>query len=118
MFKIKEQHLCLQFTEKYINDIQHQLDQCNNALVTQDQVCLENLSLDLLDQRLKAYVYLQQQKFRHKIECQLSKFKDHVHEKQLCNTLFNDNNLTYDQVSHLCGCFFSSSFNSLFFPMY
>jgi hypothetical protein len=100
MSNTNESQLCLQFAKKYINDIQHQLDQCNNALLTHNQINLENLSLDQLDQRLKEYIYSQQKHFRHKIDCQLIKFKDHVHEKQLGDTLFNGNNLIYNQVSH------------------
>jgi hypothetical protein len=48
MFNIKEPYLCMQFVEKYINDIQHQLDHCNNALMIQGSLCLESLSLDHL----------------------------------------------------------------------
>ena len=101
MSNTKESHLCLQFLEKYINDIQHQLHQCNQTLITQIQSCPENLSIDIIDQRLKEYISSQQRKFRHKLDRQLSKFKDNIQEKQLDHTLFNGNNLTHDQVSHL-----------------
>ena len=100
MFNTKEPHLCLQFVEKYINDIQHQLDQCNNALIRQNPSCPESLSVDVLDQRLKEYIESQQKHFRHKIDHQLSKFKDNIQEKQFYHTLFNGN-LTHDQVGHL-----------------
>ena len=97
-FNTEEPHLCLQFTEKFINGIQHQLEQCNSALRTQCSSYPDSLTIDLLDQRLKEYVHSQQKPFRHKINSQLLKYKQMVQEKQLYHTLFNVN-LARSQVS-------------------
>jgi len=45
----------------------------------QSPSCPESLSIDIIDQRLKEYIYSQQKHFRQKINNQLSKFKENIH---------------------------------------
>ena len=99
MSNTNDHELCLQFTEKYITDIQHQLHQCNNTLMAQNLSCPESLSLNIVDHRLKEYIDSQQKHFRRKIDHQLSKSKEDIQEKQLYHTLFNGN-LTHARVEY------------------
>lgn len=99
MFKTKDARLCFLSIEEYIQNIQHQLHQCNERLTEQTPSCPESLSIPVIDQRLKEYVDAQQKHFRRKIDHQLSKFKENIHAKQLEDTLSNDS-LPLHQVGH------------------
>ncbi|CAF1418102.1 unnamed protein product [Adineta steineri] len=95
-FQTKDSRLCYQSIEKYIHDIQYQLEQCNKILMEQNSTCPESISIDICDVHLKKYIESQQKQFRQKINHQLSKFKECIQEQQLHHTLFNDN-VTKDQ---------------------
>lgn len=81
----------MQFIEKFISGIRHQLGQLDRALATQGSSYPTSLAVGILDQRLKEYVHSQQKTFRHKMNAQLSELKQNMEEKQLHRTLFSGN---------------------------
>lgn len=105
MSRTNQWDACCKFVTNYFNDIKQQLNRRNNELVTHNESCLEDLTIDILDERLKKYISSQQTQFRHKINNQLSNFKANMHEKQLYHNLFT-NSFTDEQVRVLYPCHF------------
>ncbi|CAF3592697.1 unnamed protein product [Rotaria socialis] len=94
--EINEPQLCRKFVQDYLTHIQQQLEQCITKLNLQAETCPKTLTVTLLDHHLKEYICSQQKRFTRKIQYQLKRFKDEMHEKRLHHILFQ-NNLTSHQ---------------------
>ena len=84
-----------------MNEIELKLDQCAKELTIQFQSCPATLlPLHLtLDQDLKEFVQLQQKYLSNKLNYQLARFQDCIHEKELFQML-STYSVTSDQVTH------------------
>jgi hypothetical protein len=99
MAKTDEHELCQQFVTTHLSTITLQSEQCTNELNIQFQSCPTTL-LPLrttLDQNLKEFVQIQQKHLSNKMNFQLTRYKDMIHEKELFQTLSTFNR-TNDQV--------------------
>ncbi|CAF3514137.1 unnamed protein product [Rotaria socialis] len=94
--EINEPQLCRKFVQDYLTHIQQQLEQCITKLNLQAETCPKTLTVTLIDHHLKEYICSQQKRFTRKIQYQLKRFKDEMHEKRLHHILFQ-NNLTSHQ---------------------
>ncbi|CAF4438859.1 unnamed protein product, partial [Rotaria sp. Silwood2] len=95
--KTNEHSLCQEFVQKHLKDIQLQFDQYTHDLVTQSEKCPTTLCpLVTLDTHIKEFIQLQQQSLSNKLNYQLIRYKNIIHEKELFQTLSNYN-LTVDQ---------------------
>jgi len=98
MTKTNEHQLCQEFVEHYLHDIIRQLNECHVELITQSQSCPSTfLPLDILDNSLKEFVYVQRKYLSKIINDHLTRFKDFIHEKELLDNL-STYILTGDQV--------------------
>jgi hypothetical protein len=99
MAKTDEYELCQQFVTTHLSTITFQSEQCTTELNIQFQSCPTTL-LPLrttLDQNLKEFVQIQQKHLLNKMNFQLARYKDMIHEKELFQTLSTFNR-TDDQV--------------------
>jgi hypothetical protein len=89
MAKTNEPEICQQFVMTQLNNIKHQLDQCNMELIRQTQSSISILlpSIEILDNCLKEYVYLQQKYLFKRIENQLIICKDDIYDQKLYQQL-------------------------------
>lgn len=78
--------LCHEYLLNYLENIKKLLHQLE--LIKQSHSCsIVGLSLDQIDQCLKDYVHIQRKYLSTRNNDQLIKFKDHIHENDLCKTI-------------------------------
>ncbi|CAM4819703.1 unnamed protein product [Rotaria magnacalcarata] len=98
MAKTNEHVLCEQFVKEYLNEIKLKFDQCTNELRIQVEACPTTL-LPLkatVDQNLKEFIEIQQKYLSNKMNFQLTRYRNMIHEKELFQTL-STYTLTSDQ---------------------
>jgi galactitol-specific phosphotransferase system IIB component len=89
MAKTNEPEICQEFVMTQLTNIKHQLDQCNMELIGQTQSSISILlpSIEILDNCLKEYVYLQQNYLFKSIDNQLIRYKDDIYDQKLYQQL-------------------------------
>jgi hypothetical protein len=105
MTKTNEHELCQKFVTNRLTQLNQQYDQCTTELITQYSSCPSTLSsLQTLDQNLKDFVQIQEKYIINKMNAQLTRYKNMIHEQELFQTVLSAN-LTIDQVN-LFSCYF------------
>jgi hypothetical protein len=80
--------ICHEYLLNYLQNIKKQLRQCQLELIKQSQSCaIASLLLDEIDKCLKDYVHNQRNSISKRNNDQLVKFKQHIHESDLCKTI-------------------------------
>lgn len=100
MAKTDEHELCEQFVKKQLNELKLRLDQCTKELTLQSESCPTTLLpwKGTLDQKLKDFVEIQQKYLSNKMNCQLARYQNRIHEKELFQIL-STFTLTSEQVA-------------------
>jgi len=99
MAKTNEHKLCQEFVTDHLSQIQFQFDQCTTELKTKSELCpLTLLPLDKIDHNLIEFIQLQEKHLSTKMNSQLNRYKDQIHEIELLKKLSVDS-LTIDQVN-------------------
>ncbi|CAF4161777.1 unnamed protein product, partial [Rotaria sordida] len=101
MAKTTDFELCRQYINKYIKDIEHELDLCQMKLREQSQLCpITTLPLVQIDSHMKKLVQNERHYLSLRNNDQLFKFKDDLHVQQLFETI-SQYCLTFDQSEYL-----------------
>jgi hypothetical protein len=88
MTQSSEHDLITNFVMERLHHLQSKLDQYNVELSAQNPSCPATLSLDKVDEKLKQFILSHQKQMTKRMNSDLMKFKDHVHDKELFNTLY------------------------------
>jgi DNA-binding HxlR family transcriptional regulator len=88
MTQSSEHDLITNFVMERLRHLQSKLDQYNAELSAQNPSCPTTLALDKVDEKLKQFILSHQKQMTKRMNSDLMKFKDHVHEKELFNTLY------------------------------
>jgi hypothetical protein len=87
MVQIYDNNSIQQFVNEQIFQMQHRLNVCNTQCLSQTSSCPSTLSLNLIDEPLKQFVLSHQKHLFRKMNSEIRKFREQIHEKQLFNTL-------------------------------
>lgn len=99
--KTNQHTSCQQFVTNRLTTLSQEYDQYTMKLIAQSHACPSTLlPLNILDQNLLKFVHLQVKYILNKINAQLTRYKEMLHEKELYQNLFNSN-LTVDQVNNI-----------------
>ncbi len=85
------------FLKEYLIQLQQKYEQCTTQLINQALSCSQTMQLSLIESQSKEFVRLHHLDLTRKINFQINKFKDHIHEKELFQQL-SSYPLTNEQV--------------------
>jgi hypothetical protein len=96
--KTNEYEVCQEHIIHHLTKLNQQHDQCTNELVLETSSCPSTLcSLPTLEQDLKDFVHLQENYISNKMNAQLARYKDAIHEQELLQKV-SAAHLTAEQV--------------------
>ncbi|CAF3609543.1 unnamed protein product, partial [Rotaria socialis] len=88
--KSKNIESCVQYIEHHLNELEQQYHQATNELNEQAKSCPIKLKpFDILNQKLKEFVQLQRTRFTEKLNIQLTRHKNYIHENELYQTVLH-----------------------------
>ncbi|CAF3713387.1 unnamed protein product [Rotaria socialis] len=88
--KSTNNELSVQYIEQRLNKLEKEYRECINELKKQAELCPIKLGpFDILNQKLKEFVRLQRTRFTEKLNAQLTRYKNYIHENELYKSLLS-----------------------------
>ena len=87
MISTNDNNTIQQFVDEQIFQIQHRLNVCKTQCHSQISSCPSTLDINLIDEPLKQFVFVHQKRLFHKMNSEITQYRERIQETHLLNSL-------------------------------